>query len=72
LLLGRSDEHAAFGQPQRHVSLLGAFGRDEVVTAIRPDLIASLEWEEPCVPSLRVHLGEDGLDGLRRFLGIER
>lgn len=72
LLLGCSYEHAALGASQRHVGLFGAFSRDEVCGDSRPGSRPGLEREGPRIPSLRVHLVEDGSDGLSRFVGVER
>jgi hypothetical protein len=67
-----ADQDAALCQPERHRGLLGVPGRNEVVAAVRPDLVAGGEREELPVPPLRLytlkHRGHDrhGLLGVKQ------
>jgi hypothetical protein len=66
-----ADEDSPLGEPERYLCLLGTVGRNVVVAAIRPDLVACGEWEEPPVPALRLDLLERTCDYRDSLLGIK-
>jgi hypothetical protein len=53
------NQDSALGQPERQLGMLRPLGRDVVVAAVCPDLIASRERKELPVPPLLLHVCKD-------------